>query len=1049
MVKKLKLDNLINKRIEIIKAEIGALLFNLGKTHVGFNHWREHFDINEEEFRKKYGYSTYEYYQDYCKEQDNIIRFKYDLNKVNKKLEELFYETGIDLDEKLKLSDIISGEESSKKLVKKAFLNGCEKVNSGIDKGQPPDRQQLERLWISNAFGGFKKDVSVYMLDRQRICFFNKLWVEISKKKKENKDYSLNFWIAIRKFILKEIKNWYSHLLSDSRFPINDVALWDQAYMTASLFKASLAAIQIDRSIRDTYLKNPRTIKWSILGVQYDKLGIAEKALKPHFLIWYRDATKKVDDKVKQLIETQYALGNEIYIDETGIYFIVPENIGEKNGEDYNLQLNKNLNEVKEKIIEIFENEFGHEAYPSIFVTKPSRGTMNIAYLIEKSKENFLKSFYSKEFVNRCKDVVTNTNDKSSDSEDYHGLCQVCRLEKGKKEKEYTICDKCKEREERRISKWIKKINNETIWTGDLQDKNGRIALLTVKFELKEWLNGNMLNTTLVTSTDWSKIKKRLAQDLKDENRRKKNASESILKEVIKTFPGKLKEGTKNILLERSIGDRWESFLQDFLIKNKIDFDNKKIEWDKLSAQDFDFLAEVLLQFLLRKNPSPARFRRIWETTSEFFIELKNELEDSMKIEKWRTKRIVWKNAVEDKHFRNKEYTYKGLDFWVDNEGNVYLISSIEKAIPIIGDANGEDDIKIIKEKVERNKTDWIREFNLKKYYTKEKTYIKLSNEDAQYEPYSPYLSIIDPTPISWQFIIPAQYVPNVIDNIQEKYKKEFKYVVGKLPVHIGVVVQDYKKPLYIGLKALRKIRRDVNNWEDIKKEIKYTDFKKIQKKYFDIRDVKETNKPQDYYSLYPIAKTEDKYDYEFYITPNEEKKKKLVTVDVTSDSQDKKDEKIKLEIYPNTLDFEFLDTNIRRNDIFYEGGKRILEEKNNRPYTWEEWENFKKFKKYFKDNQKINKLNQMVSLIYSKIKDWEDNEKSLKQFILSAFINVFELNDRDDKKSKEKKDTFAQIFGQEMTWDKLRNIPSNDFKQLLWKFIDMYEFWHKALKIF
>ena len=35
----LNLNRLIQYKDEILKAEIGALLFNLGKTHIGF--WRE------------------------------------------------------------------------------------------------------------------------------------------------------------------------------------------------------------------------------------------------------------------------------------------------------------------------------------------------------------------------------------------------------------------------------------------------------------------------------------------------------------------------------------------------------------------------------------------------------------------------------------------------------------------------------------------------------------------------------------------------------------------------------------------------------------------------------------------------------------------------------------------------------------------------------------------------------------------------------------------------------------------------------------------------
>jgi hypothetical protein len=88
-------------------------------------------------------------------------------------------------------------------------------------------------------------------------------------------------------------------------------------------------------------------------------------------------------------------------------------------------------------------------------------------------------------------------------------------------------------------------------------------------------------------------------------------------------------------------------------------------------------------------------------------------------------------------------------------------------------------------------------------------------------------MSIIGPTPISWQFIIPAEYVPNLIKNTQTLYDEYFKYVYGKLPLHIGVIIQDYKQPLYVGINALRKIRRDVKGREKLWEEIKAKDFKK------------------------------------------------------------------------------------------------------------------------------------------------------------------------------------------------------------------------------
>jgi hypothetical protein len=124
----------------------------------------------------------------------------------------------------------------------------------------------------------------------------------------------------------------------------------------------------------------------------------------------------------------------------------------------------------------------------------------------------------------------------------------------------------------------------------------------------------------------------------------------------------------------------------------------------------------------------------------------------------------------------------------------------------------------------------------------------------------------------------------------------------------------------------------------------------------------------------------------------------------------------------PNTIDFEFLDTNSRRNDIYYKNGKRDEPSKlkTNRPYSWEEFEKFSAFREYFKD--KSNELQTIVSLIYSKMEDWgEDEEESFQSFIKTTFkqrgINI-------------------ENFG-------IKDYSIEEIK----KIIDMFEFWHTTLR--
>src|SRR5690606_17177672 len=81
--------------------------------------------------------------------------------------------------------------------------------------------------------------------------------------------------------------------------------------------------------------------------------------------------------------------------------------------------------------------------------------------------------------------------------------------------------------------------------------------------------------------------------------------------------------------------------------------------------------------------------------------------------------------------------------------------------------------------------------------------------------------------------------------------------------------------------------------------------------------------------------------------------------------------------IFPNTIDFEYLDVNTRRNDIYYDTNKGnrdklVAQYKESRPYTWEEWVAFYEFYDYFKDGEMATKLQIIVTLIYSKLAEWE-----------------------------------------------------------------------------
>jgi len=1029
----LNLHNLKNYRDEILKAEIGALLFNLGKTHIGF--WKEkngnkYFNVDEQLFEQKYGYKVFSGYKGYYEDKNNQPSpFKTDLDKfINLRDFILGQNQKVKFPFKAKLNnqqeleeidwqEFFKGDSSKEDLIKKIFFRGCENINSGIDKGNPKE-QLKSHLWLSNAFGSFKHKIKEEDFDDARMEFFR----DLDRFLKRNDYYTNPNWQEIREFIFDKVKPWYSKLLSDSRYPVNDVSLWDQAYMTASMFKAVLSNLVLDHSKLQNYQNNPSSIKWRILGIQYDKLGLAEKGYKPAHISWYRDKAKEIDDEIKMLLEYKYPIGNEVYRDETGIYFIVGEDLGNDDGELAFLK--HEVSEIKDEILETFKRESNDEFYPAIFLTKASRGLMNLTYLLEKARENFLKSDWSKKELNICLE--------NSLSGRAIGICQVCKqrlvFEDDKRNDDKNICEICYEKTRGRVDKWLNDRTGQTIWTAELKDKNDRLALVVMKFELMDWLNGNLLNTSsLQIGINWGYDVKELVKTLDEifQKGQDKEVKDTVFKKYTdKALHGRNIKNDKIIesfLLERLIGDRWEEFIYKALgdwdehnkkpLKNKIDFDNRKIEWSNLTNKDIEFLSILILQFLLRKNPSPARIRRIWESTQEFFKEIEEKLLCVANIPYDRRSRLYWENVNVN---YEGEAVYNNLEFWIKDK-KCYLITY---------------DLELIEKKLKGEN----KELTLK--LENDET-INLKLQKAEVEYYKPYMSIIDSTPISWQFIIPVEYVPNLIKNTQTLYDEYFKYVYGKLPLHIGVIIHDYKQPLYVGISALRKIRRDIKDREKLWEEINITDFKKIFNDKLKKEKIEEhCNNPKEYYSLYFGDLRSG--DYKFYISPKEEECR-LKSIDKLRDDE-------KIEYIPNTFDFEFLDTNTRRNDIYYEESencKRKADLKVNRPYNIEKHFNtFEKFKEAFKEGSSTSKLHNIINIFYEKALSKEELDDGTKKLLASVIINTLE------PEKSEKVKTFIQSwlgFGDKNITH--QEIESSITKEKIKMFIDMFEFWHKALK--
>lgn len=982
------IKTITSHRDDLLKAEIATFFILMDKTNINFWQSKEYFThLESVEFS----------FDDFL---NTLFLKKHNIDFFNENKQLKSYNL---------VDDLLKNWRSAKNPLQKILARGCENVNSGIDKGALPGSQKINgELFISNAFGSFMQNMKPEYLDKRRECFLQRLSDELTQK-----DFYTNpNWKEIRNFILTEIKCWYSNLLSDTRFPANDVTLWDQAYMTASMFKATLADCY-PKNNASGKVSNPQSIQWRILGIQYDKLSLAEKASKPAIIAAYRSECKEFDKQVKTYLETEIALGNEIYRDETGIYFLVPEKLSKK---DYNTKISIDLlNEesiitaINQKAYDIFHNE----VQPVFVLSKASRGTMNLTQLLENARELHL---YAPQFDQRIFNIETSGSQ----------ICRVCGIrfaDNQHNEKiernDIPLCETCKTRKGDRLAEWHQNRDKETIWLDELQDKNSRIALLTIRFELNQWLNGNMLsscvNQLFKEGDSFDVVRRSIAKELKQIKEKKIN--ESAIKDYKGDIPNQSIENLiKTLVFNRVLGNSWFELLNK-LFSEKIDIGQKIIEWDKFEDQDYDFMSSILIQFLFRKNPSPARLRRIWESSQRFTEEIRNEVANKLS-----TKRIVWDVKTWKESYQNKDIEINGLVIYL-YRGKAYLITSLAKCFQQIYNSNHNK---------KRNFTDWIKgdkheisAFDLPGKIKIEETEITISN--PHFEDYQSYVSLLDPTPISWQVAVPADKVPDLIEMIQNKYKEHFRYVYGKLPLHIGVVVQNFKHPLYIGMQALRNIRREIR-WEDIESEIDEIHLKANQKDQVAEAKSEETaNSAETYYSLF--IRKDQKSDYQFYFPPEE-------NIKHLSLSNENGEADI-LSYYPNTIDFEFLDCNTRRNDIFYEKSKRKPEYRQQRPFTWEHWYKYKCFKELFAEDS--SQLPNLISLFYRLLQDWKNEDESTLQLASTSIINML----RPKNMSNRNKVILACLFGAE-NWEEISK--KIKVKHLL-EFIDYYDFWHNNLK--
>ncbi len=308
--------------------------------------------------------------------------------------------------------------------------------------------------------------------------------------------------ITDRKVFLHALNTAFKEALGDTRRPENEITLWDWSSIVASLFKSALAAGALLGNKPE-----PRDLKWRLLALRMNSEQVWGNASKIPVLLERKEWLKKGLDNVKKLLEEEYPVGNEVYRDENGSIFVVPDIpdlLKIRDSRD-----NKTLGElISERlgyegeivVIPDLDEESWWGQDPD-YIKKKNEGRTNdikdepppIGRILSEEPYSPADAKAVQEWWNSTKqnpEICT-----------ISWLCPQGPTETGFNRK---ASDYWAEKVTGRARDWIEKDKlNNTIWVDEAADINGRICLIAGKIDLREWLKPHgYINTLLVKSPE-------------------------------------------------------------------------------------------------------------------------------------------------------------------------------------------------------------------------------------------------------------------------------------------------------------------------------------------------------------------------------------------------------------------------------------------------------------------------------------------------------------------------------------------------------------------
>ncbi len=296
--------------------------------------------------------------------------------------------------------------------------------------------------------------------------------------------------------------------LADNRRPHNEVSLWDWGYTVSTLTKAAAAYI-----FKNGWPANLDDLPYRTLRINLDILERYTHSDKISDLLGVRQALNEASPRVQALLEETYALGNCFYRDETGSYYLLPDIL---DGDE----LAALRNEIQARFAPDLRPRVQLEeriTVGQLHGKSPTHDPGALRRLLAEPRAKALSEAPTQTDNNLYLFEAEWTEGRPANAE----TCMACGVRPvgyprqhsqveverelaawatQEKAERRNICRVCLDRRGRRAEQWAKDGLQGTIWTNEVADDNGRLALFVGKLDLEGWLDGTLLSTLQVTS---------------------------------------------------------------------------------------------------------------------------------------------------------------------------------------------------------------------------------------------------------------------------------------------------------------------------------------------------------------------------------------------------------------------------------------------------------------------------------------------------------------------------------------------------------------------